>query len=558
MVAITKAASLTFLKEDLKTNLNTAASRLEWYLEEPDRRASIITDCTAAFHQIGGVVRMLELPGASLLANGMETLTKRLDSVSDPEAAITALGNAVVLLDRYLEYVQTKGRQMPVLVLDGINELRRLNGQQLVPESTFFKFDLTPERHPVPTTGEAKPEEVPAMVRRMRHMYQIALIGVIRDQNHAINLKMMSRSLSRIDGLCPPGSLSKLLWIARAAVETLLKDKPDLNKPRKALLGQFDRLLKRLVYEGLQGAQMEIPDEVLKTSLSLVALSGEEDGVIGEVKQAFSLNASASGFNIQQEKAIMASGGETINTVISALNEELEEIRKALDFAAQGAVDTDYSEIAARLLRIANTLQIIEDTEEVSKIKQQAKIANSWKNQQPDPDSDEFREFVDKLLLVENAMAMLRKEAMPDDDVRKEAHNKNISLYQLDDARMAVVSECRGALSLAKRSVSAYAEDKDPMHLSNLPNSLGSVSGSMTFLDLPKAKAIAVSALGYIKAILNAAVDAPTHEQMETLADALTSLDYYLESMEEQKPIGESILDVAEMSLADLGFPVAT
>ena len=43
---------------------------------------------------------------------------------------------------------------------------------------------------------------------------------------------------------------------------------------------------------------------------------------------------------------------------------------------------------------------------------------------------------------------------------------------------------------------------------------------------------------------------------METLADALTGVDYYLESMEEQKPIGEGVLEVAEESVKALGFPV--
>jgi len=42
---------------------------------------------------------------------------------------------------------------------------------------------------------------------------------------------------------------------------------------------------------------------------------------------------------------------------------------------------------------------------------------------------------------------------------------------------------------------------------------------------------------------------------METLADALTGIDYYLESMEEQKPIGEGVLDVAEQAVAELGYP---
>jgi len=43
---------------------------------------------------------------------------------------------------------------------------------------------------------------------------------------------------------------------------------------------------------------------------------------------------------------------------------------------------------------------------------------------------------------------------------------------------------------------------------------------------------------------------------METLADAITSIDYFLEGMEDNKPIGDGVLDVAEDSMRELGFPV--
>jgi hypothetical protein len=43
---------------------------------------------------------------------------------------------------------------------------------------------------------------------------------------------------------------------------------------------------------------------------------------------------------------------------------------------------------------------------------------------------------------------------------------------------------------------------------------------------------------------------------METLADAVTGVDYFLESIEEHKPIGEGVLEVAESSMEELGFAV--
>ena len=95
------------------------------------------------------------------------------------------------------------------------------------------------------------------------------------------------------------------------------------------------------------------------------------------------------------------------------------------------------------------------------------------------------------------------------------------------------------------------------MHLTNVPSTLGSVSGGLTFLELDRAKGIMDACRNYIEQTLLAkGSETPTGEQMDTLADAISSIDYYLESMEEQKPIGESVLEVAEESMEELGYPV--
>ena len=44
------------------------------------------------------------------------------------------------------------------------------------------------------------------------------------------------------------------------------------------------------------------------------------------------------------------------------------------------------------------------------------------------------------------------------------------------------------------------------------------------------------------------------HDTFETMADAMSSVDYYLESMEDRRPIGDGLLDLAEQSIAELGL----
>lgn len=559
MVAITSAVSLTFLKDELESTLNAAGAQLERYPQETaeDARKEIIDHCAETFHQVNGICHMLELPAAVMMAEEMELAIQDLPASKSPELVVTTLGNSILLLERYLEYIQIKDRELPELILDAVNELRVLGGKSPIPESHFFSVNLACERFPEVVPVKVDSGERSRLIRRMRHMYQVGLLGVLRGENNPVNLKLMARALTRMDRLCPSGRMSRFLWVARAALEALLRDNMALTQARKALLGQFDRQMKRLVYDAATGEHGDVPLLLIKNSLYLVSLSSYNGGVIGEVKQAFDLRTTMSDRELQQERAVMSSGSSVIKTVAKALKEELEDVKKTLDFVSQGAADVNFGDVGAALARIASTLLMVGQAKESEQVKQQAAVASSWGTRKADPESMDFQQFIDSLVVVENAVALLEKRIAPQDDVHQQATNTTISLYQLDDARMTVVGECRGALALVKRAVSTYAEGKDPMHLVNLPTILGGASGGLTFLNLPRARAVLDSCRQYVEqSLLSSETPAPSTEQLETFADALTAVDFYLESMEEKKPIGDSVLEVAEYSMEELGFPV--
>ena len=48
----------------------------------------------------------------------------------------------------------------------------------------------------------------------------------------------------------------------------------------------------------------------------------------------------------------------------------------------------------------------------------------------------------------------------------------------------------------------------------------------------------------------------PPMSIIETFADAIACVDYYLESLEVNKPVSDNVFDIGEESVAELGFPV--
>src|SRR5690554_169036 len=559
MVAMTNSTSLTFLKEEIDNTLEEAGRSLEaWFADHTHIQE--LDACAEQFRQLHGIFQVLELPAAALTSTEMEMAARKMKEAGTGAAALgEALSQALLLLGRYLEYVQLKNRPLPEVMVGGLNELRRAAGKPLIQESHFFAVDLARDRSPLPESAPAPVAELTRLGRRLRHMYQIGLLGVLRGQNSTVSLKLMARALSRIDRLCGNAPIGRLWWIGRAMLEALIGDNMVITPARKALLSQYDRQIKRLIQEGERAISTDAPLLLLKESIYVVSLSAHSGGTVGEVKQAFELQSRITDEELQAEIALMAGGsGSVIRSVAESLKEELNSIKQTLDMAAQGVVDTDYQDVAEGLSRIGSTLLMVHLNKESEQIKARAEVIRTWPAN-TEVDSPAFIELVDDLIAAENAVAELEHSLTPADDLNREVGNQRISRYQLDDARRTVVSECRSGLANAKRGVASFLETNwDRMHLANLPNILAGVSGGLMFLELDRAKAAMDACRAYIEQrLLASGAETPQPEHMETLADAITSLDYYLESMEEHKPVGEAVLEIAEVSMKELGFPVA-
>lgn len=559
MVAITNTTSLTFLKDEIDSSLGEAEKHLEAFVADPSLDAQI-NACVETFHQLRGIFQMLELPAATLMSEEMELVAQSAPASGNIPAYGAALSQAIVLLGRYLEYVQLKNRALPELMISGINELRRAAAKPLIQESHFFAVDLSRDRYPPVEASQTSAADVPKLSRRLRHMYQVGLLGLLRGQNSKANLKMMARALERIDRLCGPVAISRMWWVARGALEAMLADDMVLTPARKALLSQYDRQIKKIIYEGGRALQSDVPLLMIKESIYVVSLCSRASGVLSEIKQVYDLRSRLTDRELQDEIALMSGGsGSVLRTVAENLKVELADVKQSLDLASQGVADNDYEDVANSLKRIAGSLVMVHLESQAQILKERAEKVRAWKTQNIDPQGLDFQELVDDLLTVENAIAGLERSLVPQDDMhRNENTNSKVSLYQLDEARVAVVAECRSGLTLTKRAVGSYVENNwDAMHLSNVPGTLAAVSGGLTFLELGRARAVMDACRSYIEqTLLGKGAAEPTREQMDTLADAISSVDYYLESMEEHKPIGESVLEVAEESMEELGYPV--
>ena len=135
---------------------------------------------------------------------------------------------------------------------------------------------------------------------------------------------------------------------------------------------------------------------------------------------------------------------------------------------------------------------------------------------------------------------------------------ESFAMHQLNEARIVVVDEAQAGLALAKRAITAYLESGgERMHLSNVPFSLQAVRGGLWFLEQERAALLVGACADYIQKQMFEAPQMPSEQMLETLADALSSLEYYLEAGAVMRPETKpSVLDLAAESVRALGMPL--
>ena len=80
------------------------------------------------------------------------------------------------------------------------------------------------------------------------------------------------------------------------------------------------------------------------------------------------------------------------------------------------------------------------------------------------------------------------------------------------------------------------------------------IRGAMLIIDQPRVAQIIINSMNCINTDLLENEVMPEERILETLADALTSLEYYIESMNVKETINESLLKLSEDSLSSIGY----
>jgi chemosensory pili system protein ChpA (sensor histidine kinase/response regulator) len=542
--------ALEWVKGEIEETLQQAQQALEAYVENTQDRTRL-KFCLSYLHQVHGTLQMVEFYGAALLAEEMEALAKVLaeGDVANEADVLEVLMQAILQLPSYLEHIKVGRRDLPVVLLPILNELRAARGESLMSETALFAPSI--EVPAALTSNELNKFNDPGFapwLKKLRQMQQTAILHVLRGEQEALAIDYLNKVFTRLDkslGKTPQG----LVWLPALAFVEYLKTEESIPKSAKPLLRQLDAQLKKIQDQGIEVLNSPVPDELLKNLLYYIAKSPLNSGTIAAVKAQFNLaDALPSDQELKDQRAALSGPDkETVGSVVGALIEEIISLKDKFDLLVRG--DDDREEALAALLpmfkQITDTMGMLGLGMPRRVLQEQQSNVARLIDQGGASDSD----------LMDTAGALLYVEAtlngMQQEGTLVETRPEDVSV---SDAQKAVLHEARNVLEQVKDSVVEYiAKQWDATELEEAPHWLRSIEGSINMIPLPRVAKILEGAADFVENQLITEGLKAQWSVMDNFADILTSVEYYIERYSNSpQEADENLLQRAEVALSNL------
>ncbi|MFT7129676.1 MAG: chemosensory pili system protein ChpA (sensor histidine kinase/response regulator), partial [Gammaproteobacteria bacterium] len=551
--------ALEWVAGEIRETLDLASQELESYI---GNRGDIskLRFCLTHIHQVQGTLKMVEFFGAALLAEEMEGVVNALlqGAIHDShiDDALFVLRNSITQLPLYLERVRESRHGLPVALLPVLNDLRSVRGESLLSETALFVPDMSGqstvnENQGLAVTGV----ELEEVAHKLRQMFQIALLGLIRNRELKKNVNYLAKVCARLTKLTN-GCLSQPLWkICIAVLEGLLNGSIDTSVSIKILLRQVDREIKLIIDNGESALLKAPPEKLIKNLLYYVARSNANSRYIDEIRKEYGLETSLLGEGELGADSFEVPDDAVLRSIVNALSQELSSIEKKLNIAK-----TDISallEVSPLLRRVCDTMSILGMGKTLTFIREAFSDIGKLVALGNTVDASSLDEVLAKILSAKEELSS--SEIVSSIEEKDDSSGAiNDTTYKFDHAFDEIVRESRKNLEQAKETIIEFvATQWNHNTLTHLPRLLDSTYERLEQVPLTTAANVIRSCSLFVSQDLLHDRQVPEWQKLDTLADAITSIDYYLERLlDDAESESDAILAVASESVTELGYPI--
>ncbi|HEV7986513.1 MAG TPA: Hpt domain-containing protein [Steroidobacteraceae bacterium] len=552
--------TLQTVAREIGVALGEGRVALEAHVEQPDN-AAMLERVRHEMHQVQGALRVLEIYGAALLAEEMEQVSRYLIGLGQERKnqaeALDALMRAMVQLPGYLERVLAGGRDLALVLLPLLNDLRAVRGSALLSEGTLLLLNLKSDRQAqpaAPAPGEP-PLTASQWARRLRARFQTGLIGWIRGERPEQNLEIMAVVAARLEQVATQQPVFQLWWVVGALIEALRENGAESSISLKRLLGLADREMKRLFEWGEARYAQSPPVELLNNLLYYVARATSGGPRVAAVRASFRLaELLPVDESIEQEREnLSAPSIKLMHTVAAAIREDLSKVKDVLDIFVRrgGGQPEDLGPQVVLLKKIGDTLGVLglgelrgrvqDATRRLERIVAGTEQGGEATLVQVAAGLIEVEDHLDSQLV---GLILPRKKSEGDEG-ETEAQDQDFHQVQ-----SAVLRECVVNLARIKEYVAQNVGGTlDAAGFDSWPELMRGIKAGLLMLGKARAVEIIEEITQHLKRVMQPGGVALPPEYLDRLADAIVSLEYYIETLQAGRSDPWYMLDNARTCL---------
>jgi chemosensory pili system protein ChpA (sensor histidine kinase/response regulator) len=545
--------TLDFVGRELNVTLAEARTALENYVEQPDN-VNLLERCTQELHQVQGVLRVLEIYGAALLAEEMEQVASYLLATASERKSqaesLDALMRAMVQLPSYLERVLAGGRDLALVLLPLLNDLRAVRGSALLSEGTLLLLNLKSDKQaqPVAASPGEPPMTVEQWARRLRARFQVGLIGWIRGERIEQNLDILAAVAQKLEQIATRQPVFQLWWVTGAVIEALQENGLEGGVSIKRLLGLGDREIRRLYEQGEPRYAQTPAVELLNNLLYYVGRAESSGPRVMAVRASFRLSELLPvDESIEQEREnLSAPSVKLMQTVAVAIREDLSKVKDVLDiFVRRGAGQPKELASQVEMLRkIGDTLGVLGLGELRSSVQAETERLGKMVDGTLPADEATLVQIAATLIGVEDRLdGQLVGLIRPKNATEPEEEEDN----EFQQVQAAVLRECILNLARIKEAITQNVGGTlDAAGLDSWQELMRGLKAGLLMLGKARAVEVIEGVTGQLKRVMQPGGQGLPPGFMDRLADAIVSVEYYMETLQAGRSDPWYMLDNAQ------------
>jgi chemosensory pili system protein ChpA (sensor histidine kinase/response regulator) len=551
--------AITSSKYEVVKLILEAQEAIQEYIEDNSRVANLEA-ATRILKKISNTLLVMQIHGGVLLANEIiktiqslqEDKTELLEDVQD------VISRAIVRLGDYLEYVEAGNKDIPLVLMPLLNDLRASRSEVLISESVLFFPDIDGVVPPE-NNSNRKEEITKSWICLLRSNYQKALLAFVNGEDKSVPAAQLCKLLIRIQRASSNESVKKLWWIGSALAQAAAINAIEFNTSIASIFSSLDKHIKVLINKDEKTFAGIIDDNLIRNILYYVAIADDRGRIVNQVKEAFSLNDQIPRQHEieNMERKVSAPSGEVLITVSKALLEDIAAVKDCIELYIHSNLNEQQQldKLHSGLRKIHDTLSMIGIDEYNFKIEQQVHELELIKQGQHGDVDLGLLGISEIILEIETCINNFIQYKINFNDTHK-VYSENPDEPESSEHKAAyaiAISEILQKLEQVKELLTEIIQvSYDNIKLELARKYIKQIDGVVSMINIAPLSELLNSVKAYLESpgFINDIDN--NSDRLRSFADCIVAFQCYCEQIQSNQPYGEQILDHNQAALRHL------